>query len=55
VYTYFFERFHWTPEQLNQCPLYLACIEMGAISPDHERLFLSDLDRMRYFGSKRRG
>jgi hypothetical protein len=55
VYQYFAEHCGWTPVQTNECPLYLGCILMGALSPDHEGLRLSANDFERYYGSKRRG
>jgi hypothetical protein len=48
-YRFFFERFHWTLDQVNNCPIYLACILLGAISPDHTRLRMTWKDTLRYY------
>jgi hypothetical protein len=48
-YKFFFERYHWTLEQVNACPIYLACILLGAISPDHTNVRMTFKDTMRYY------
>jgi hypothetical protein len=46
---FFFERFHWTIEDVHECPIYLACILLGAISPDHTNVRMTFKDTMRYY------
>jgi len=48
-YKFFFERFHWTLEDVHACPVYLACILLGAISPDHTNLRMTFKDTLRYY------
>ena len=42
-----------TPEQTDRLPLYLASVFMGAISPDHENLEMTETDMRRYAGMKK--
>jgi len=36
IYKFFAENYHWTHEQVDQLPMYTACIYMGALSvEDH--------------------
>ena len=38
------------PLEVDQTPLYLACILMGAMSPDHEHIRMTADDVDRYYG-----
>jgi hypothetical protein len=48
-YEFFFESFHWTVEDVNRCPIYLACILLGAIGPDQINVKMTFKDTMRYY------
>jgi hypothetical protein len=55
-YQNFAVRFGWTPSQVEECPLYLGCLLLGAISDDdQENLELSVNDFNAYYGNQRRG
>ena len=42
-----------THEQVDAMPLYLAAIRMGAMSPDHANLQMTEADVRRYPGMKK--
>jgi hypothetical protein len=48
-YEFFFESFHWTLEDVHACPIYLACILLGAIGPDQTNVRMTWKDTMRYY------
>jgi hypothetical protein len=50
-YKFFFESYHWTIEDVHRCPIYLACILLGAIGDDHLNVQMTFKDTMRYYGS----
>jgi hypothetical protein len=49
-YRFFFEKYNWTLDQVNECPIYLACILLGAIGPDHTHIQMTMKDTLRYYG-----
>lgn len=49
MYKYFFEQCHLNLEEVHALPIYLACILLGAMSPDHTDVRMTFKDQMRYF------
>ena len=49
-YKFFFDRYQWTLEEVNACPIYMACILMGAVGPDHDNVRMTFHDTVRYYG-----
>jgi hypothetical protein len=42
-----------TPAEVDQLPVYLASIMLGAMSPDHTHLSMTAKDQVRYAGMKK--
>ena len=53
-YQFFFERYHWTLEEVNACPIYLACILLGAVSPDHAHVRMTFKDTLALLRGRRK-
>ena len=53
MYEYFAERYRMKPDEVDRLPLYLGAIMIGALSPDHENLQMTEADMRRYSGMKK--
>ena len=51
-YRYFFETCHLNLEEVQSLPIYLACLLLGAMSPDHTNVRMTIKDQMRYYPEK---
>lgn len=49
-YKFFFEKYRFSLEEVNALPIYLACLLLGAIGPDHTDVKMTFGDTLRYYG-----
>ena len=48
-YKFFLHEYHLNLEEVHALPIYLACILLGAIGPDHVGVKMTFADTLRYY------